>query len=101
MASVVLVRKVITAFLHANVRWRLLPLQWVLATPLFHRVHHSADPRDYDSNFAGTFAFVDLLFGTHRRASGFPAAVGLVPVAAGAAERPASEQVEPNAVTAG
>jgi len=79
VASVVLIRKVFTAFLHANVRWRFGPLEWVLATPLFHRVHHSADPRDYDSNFAGTFAWVDGLFGTHRRSADFPAAVGLLP----------------------
>ena len=80
VASVVLVRKLFTALLHANVRWRFGPLEWVLASPLFHRVHHSADPRDYDSNFSGTFAWVDVLFGTHRRAEDFPKALGLAPV---------------------
>lgn len=79
IASVVLMRKVFTAFLHANVRWRFGPLEWVLATPLFHRVHHSADPSDYDRNFAGTFAWVDVLFGTHRHAREFPRALGLEP----------------------
>lgn len=81
LASVVLIRKVFTAFLHANVRWRFGPLEWFLATPLFHRVHHSADPRDYDTNFAGTFAWVDVLFRTHRRAEDFPRAIGLAPEA--------------------
>lgn len=79
IASVVLLRKVFTAFLHANVRWRFGPLEWLLATPVFHRVHHSADPRDYDTNFAGTFAWVDVLFGTYRRAEEFPRVVGLPP----------------------
>jgi sterol desaturase/sphingolipid hydroxylase (fatty acid hydroxylase superfamily) len=79
IASVVLIRKVFTALLHANVRWRFGPLEWVLATPLFHRVHHSADPRDHDSNFAGTFAWVDVLFRTWRPAADFPGAVGLEP----------------------
>jgi sterol desaturase/sphingolipid hydroxylase (fatty acid hydroxylase superfamily) len=79
IASVVLIRKVFTAFLHANVRWRFGPLEWVLATPLFHRVHHSADPRDYDRNFAGTFAWVDVLFRTHRPAHEFPRSLGLEP----------------------
>jgi sterol desaturase/sphingolipid hydroxylase (fatty acid hydroxylase superfamily) len=79
LASEVLIRKVFTAFLHANVRWRFGPLEWVLATPFFHRVHHSADPRDYGTNFAGTFAWVDVLFRTHRRTEEFPRAVGLVP----------------------
>jgi sterol desaturase/sphingolipid hydroxylase (fatty acid hydroxylase superfamily) len=80
LASVVLIRKVFTAFLHANVRWRFGLLERVLATPLFHRLHHSAEPRDHDTNFAGTFAWVDVLFGTHRRAEDFPRALGLEPV---------------------
>lgn len=80
VASVVLLRKLFTSLLHANVRWRWGPLEGVLASPAFHRVHHSADPRDFDTNFAGTFAWVDALFGTHRRAEAFPPALGL-PVA--------------------
>ena len=39
-------------------------MRWVLASPAFHRVHHSPDPRLYDTNFAGTFPVWDLLFGT-------------------------------------
>ena len=76
LASVVLLRKAFTSFLHANVRWRFGPFEWLLATPAFHQVHHSADPLDHDRNFAGTFPLTDLLFGTHR-APGFPAALGL------------------------
>ena len=94
IASVVLIRKVFTAFLHANVRWRFGPLEWVLATPVFHWVHHSADPRDHDSNFAGTFAWVDVLFGTHRSAREFPQAVGLEPPPGALAPAPAFQPPE-------
>jgi sterol desaturase/sphingolipid hydroxylase (fatty acid hydroxylase superfamily) len=62
----VVARKVWTAFLHADVRFRFGPLEWLLATPAFHRVHHSSDPADYDRNFSGTLPVWDLLFGTWR-----------------------------------
>jgi sterol desaturase/sphingolipid hydroxylase (fatty acid hydroxylase superfamily) len=64
LVAVVLLRKLWTAFLHADVRARFGPLEWVVATPAFHRVHHSADPAEHDRNFAGTFPVWDVLFGT-------------------------------------
>lgn len=67
LASVVVLRKAFTTFLHANVRAPFGPFFWVLASPEFHRTHHGADPADYDTNFAGTFPVWDLLFGTARR----------------------------------
>ena len=30
-------------FIHANLRWRLGPLEWLLATPAFHHWHHTND----------------------------------------------------------
>jgi len=66
LVSVVLLRKLWTSFLHADIRARFGALEWVVATPAFHRVHHSADPAQYDRNFAGTFPFWDALFGTAR-----------------------------------
>lgn len=68
VASVVLLRKAYTTFLHANVRAPFGPFAVVLASPAFHAVHHSADARLYDTNFAGTFPLWDVLFGTHARA---------------------------------
>lgn len=61
VASVVVLRKAFTTFLHAD-----LPVNFglVLASPAFHAVHHSADPREYDTHFAGTFPLWDALFGT-------------------------------------
>src|SRR4051812_4108821 len=66
LVSVVLLRKLWTSFLHSDIRARFGPLEWVVATPAFHRVHHSADPAEYDRNFAGTFPFWDALFGTAK-----------------------------------
>lgn len=68
--SVVLLRKAFTTFLHANVRVSFGAFSWVLASPEFHRVHHSADVRDYDRNFAGTFPLWDVVFGTARGLEG-------------------------------
>jgi sterol desaturase/sphingolipid hydroxylase (fatty acid hydroxylase superfamily) len=60
---VVVLRKAFTTFLHANLK---VNFGFVLASPVFHGVHHSADPRDYDANFAGTFPLWDVLFGTAK-----------------------------------
>ncbi len=63
-------------FIHANVRWRFGPLEWLLATPAFHHWHHVRDaPRD--RNFASMLPLWDRLFGTHHAAPQFPPAYGL------------------------
>jgi sterol desaturase/sphingolipid hydroxylase (fatty acid hydroxylase superfamily) len=72
--SVVLLRKAFTTFLHANVRVSFGVFGRVLASPEFHRVHHSADARDFDRHFAGTFPMWDVLFGTDRARGHQPAA---------------------------
>jgi sterol desaturase/sphingolipid hydroxylase (fatty acid hydroxylase superfamily) len=61
--------------LHANVRWTFGPLRYVLASPAFHRWHHTSggsapgSPQEgehagRDKNFAGLFPIWDLVFGT-------------------------------------
>ena len=65
LAAVVLLRKTYTTFLHANVHWQLRALTRWIATPAWHNLHHSHDPRHYDRNFAGMFPVLDRLFGTH------------------------------------
>jgi sterol desaturase/sphingolipid hydroxylase (fatty acid hydroxylase superfamily) len=57
-------------FIHANVRFRLGPLRWLITTPEFHHWHHSGDPAAYNSNFAGEFPVLDLIFGTLHLPSG-------------------------------
>lgn len=49
---------------HANVRWTFGPLKYVLASPVFHRWHHGLDTTNGQHNFAPTFSFFDLIFGT-------------------------------------
>jgi sterol desaturase/sphingolipid hydroxylase (fatty acid hydroxylase superfamily) len=50
--------------IHANVRWRLGPLEWLVSTPAFHHWHHTlAEPRD--RNFASMLPCMDWIFGTH------------------------------------
>lgn len=51
-------------FLHANVSWDFGRLRHVIATPAFHRWHHSKDREAWDKNFAGLLPVWDLLFGT-------------------------------------
>lgn len=53
-----------SAFVHANLNWTLGPFKYVLASPVFHRWHHTAADRGGSKNFAGTFPVLDLLFGT-------------------------------------
>ena len=36
----------------------------MIASPAFHRWHHSKDPAAIDKNFSGLFAFWDVMFGT-------------------------------------
>lgn len=50
-------------FIHANIRWRLGPLEWLVATPVFHHWHHTfAEPRD--RNYASMLPLMDWIFGT-------------------------------------
>lgn len=51
-------------FLHANVNWSFGPLKYVIATPVFHRWHHSAESSAVNKNFAGLFPVWDIIFGT-------------------------------------
>jgi len=50
--------------LRANVSWSFGPLRYVIASPLFHRWHHTIEDQGHDKNFAPLFPFVDFLFGT-------------------------------------
>lgn len=57
-------------FLHANLNWDFGPLRSVIATPVFHRWHHSKEREAWDKNFAGLFPFWDILFGTYYMPKG-------------------------------
>lgn len=50
-------------FVHANLRWRFGPLEWLIATPGFHHWHHTCnDP--IDRNYSSMLPWVDWIFGT-------------------------------------
>jgi sterol desaturase/sphingolipid hydroxylase (fatty acid hydroxylase superfamily) len=56
-------------FNHGNVRMPVAIdriLRRVLVTPDMHRVHHSIDPRETNSNFGFSLPWWDRLFGTYR-----------------------------------
>jgi sterol desaturase/sphingolipid hydroxylase (fatty acid hydroxylase superfamily) len=58
------------AFVHANLNWTFGPFRYVLASPVFHRWHHASDPAIHDKNFAPTFPFLDVMFGTFHMPKG-------------------------------
>ena len=53
-----------SAMTHANLNWTFGPLRYVFASPVFHRWHHTTENEGIDKNFASTFPFLDLMFGT-------------------------------------
>ncbi len=50
--------------LHANVSWTFGPLRHVIASPTYHRWHHTSEEQGLNKNFAGLFPWYDRLFGT-------------------------------------
>jgi len=64
LASYIPLITLYAVLLHANVNWSYGPLRYVIASPVFHRWHHSKEPEAIDKNFAGFCAFWDVLFGT-------------------------------------
>jgi sterol desaturase/sphingolipid hydroxylase (fatty acid hydroxylase superfamily) len=61
---------VYSSMVHANLNWTFGPLRYVFASPVFHRWHHSVEKEAIDKNFASTFPFLDLLFGTFYMPAG-------------------------------
>jgi sterol desaturase/sphingolipid hydroxylase (fatty acid hydroxylase superfamily) len=62
--GVVLVGTMWGFFIHANVRWRLGPLGWLVSTPAFHHWHHTNDEHA-NRNFSTMLPWVDRIFGTY------------------------------------
>ena len=56
-------------FNHSNIRLPLVVdrvLRWILVTPDMHRVHHSVEDDEANSNFGFSLPWWDRLFGTYR-----------------------------------
>lgn len=65
-----------TFFIHANVRWRFGPLEWLISTPAFHHWHHTND--EYrDHNFAAMLPLIDRAFGTAHLPKHWPPCYGI------------------------
>ena len=63
--------------LHANVDWDWGPLRTVIASPRFHRWHHTSEDEGLDKNFAPLFPVWDIAFGTYYMPEGtIPARFG-------------------------
>lgn len=62
--------------IHSNLRVRLGPLEWLIATPAFHHWHHTS-LAPLDRNFASTLPILDRVFGTHHLPAHWPASYGL------------------------
>jgi sterol desaturase/sphingolipid hydroxylase (fatty acid hydroxylase superfamily) len=79
VAAFVPVLTLYALFLHADVDWSFGPLRYVIASPVFHRWHHTSEEEGLDRNFAGMFPFIDVIFGTFYMPRGrAPERFGLV-----------------------
>jgi sterol desaturase/sphingolipid hydroxylase (fatty acid hydroxylase superfamily) len=74
--AVVLIGTVWGFFIHANLRWRFGPLEWLVSTPAFHHWHHSRVDH-VNHNYASTLPFLDRLFSTHHLPDCWPEAYGV------------------------
>jgi sterol desaturase/sphingolipid hydroxylase (fatty acid hydroxylase superfamily) len=64
------INTVISAMVHANLNWTFGPLRYVVASPVFHRWHHTTEAEGLNKNFASTFPVLDLVFGTFYMPAG-------------------------------
>jgi sterol desaturase/sphingolipid hydroxylase (fatty acid hydroxylase superfamily) len=63
-------------FIHANLRLRFGWLEWLVATPAFHRWHHTNDA-NRDHNYASMLPVMDRLFGTFHLPRTWPPSYGI------------------------
>ena len=74
-ALVLFVGSMWSFLIHANVRWRLGPLEQVITTPAFHHWHHSRNDH-IDHNFSSMVPLIDRVFGTYYLPKHWPAEYG-------------------------
>lgn len=65
LAAIAPILTVMAVLIHSNVDWDWGPLRTLLASPRFHRWHHTDETEARDKNFAGFFPVWDILFGTY------------------------------------
>jgi sterol desaturase/sphingolipid hydroxylase (fatty acid hydroxylase superfamily) len=62
--SYLLASHFLESLIHANFKTNFGWLRYILVTPQSHRVHHSARPEHFDSNYGVTLSIWDRIFGT-------------------------------------
>jgi sterol desaturase/sphingolipid hydroxylase (fatty acid hydroxylase superfamily) len=65
VAGVIPILTLMAVVVHANVDWDWGPFRTILASPRFHRWHHTDETAARDKNFAGILPLWDILFGTY------------------------------------
>lgn len=75
-AIIAIIGTLASFFVHANVRWRLGPIEQLIATPAFHHWHHTRTDH-INRNYAATFPWVDRLFGSFYLPAHWPDAYGI------------------------
>ena len=63
-------------FIHSNLRWRLGPLEWLIASPAFHHWHHTLR-EPVDRNYASMLPWMDWIFGTYYLPKQWPSSYGI------------------------
>jgi len=61
---VLVIRHVFDMIQHSDLPWDYGRMGRLIASPRFHRMHHSNDPRDYNLHFSDILSVWDYLFGT-------------------------------------
>ena len=62
--------------IHANVRWRLGRLEWLITSPAFHHWHHTRTGA-VNRNYATLLPWMDRIFGTHYLPKEWPDSYGI------------------------
>ncbi len=62
--SVLLIRRLIDLVQHSDLPFDYGVAGYVVASPRFHRMHHSSERCDHDANYGNIFSIWDYLFGT-------------------------------------
>jgi sterol desaturase/sphingolipid hydroxylase (fatty acid hydroxylase superfamily) len=82
-ATAVIVYGCLVTLPHANLRWTLGPLGWVVVSPAYHRLHHA---RDISGRGAVNFGFVLVCWDQLARRAAYPGTSG--PIVTGISGRP-------------
>ena len=63
-------------FIHANLRWRFGPLEWLISTPAFHHWHHTKTG-PIDRNYSSNLPWLDWIFGSFYLPNHWPEDYGI------------------------